>query len=50
MPESCRLEFLGKFLANNFALPVAEANICGSLNKESIYNRFAFVENTIGNL
>ena len=33
MPESSRLEFLEKFLANNFALSDAEANTSGKLNK-----------------
>ena len=33
MPESSRLEFLEKFLPNNFALSDAEANTSGKLNK-----------------
>ena len=32
IPESSRLEFLEKFLANNFALSDAEGNISGPLN------------------
>ena len=34
IPDSSRLEFLRKFLANNFALSGAEDNISRSLNKE----------------
>ena len=33
IPESSRLEFLEKFLANNFALPAAEDNTYGLLNR-----------------
>ena len=33
IPESSRLEFLEKVLANNFALSDAEDNISGSLNR-----------------
>ena len=33
IPESSRLEFLEKFLANNFALSDAEDNTSGSLNR-----------------
>ena len=33
IPESSRLEFLEKFLANNFALSDAEKNTSGSLNR-----------------
>ena len=33
MPESSRLEFSEKFLANNFALSDAENNTCGALNR-----------------
>ena len=32
IPESSRLEFLEKFLANNFALSDAEGNLSGQLN------------------
>ena len=34
--ESSRLEFLEKFLANNFALPDAEDNTSGPLNRVGI--------------
>ena len=33
IPESSRLEFLEKFSANNFALPDAEGNTSGPLNR-----------------
>ena len=36
IPESSRLEFLEKFLANNFALSDVEGNTSGSLNREGI--------------
>ena len=36
MPESSRLEFLGKFSANNFALSYAEDNTSGLLNRGGI--------------
>ena len=36
IPESLRLEFLEKFLANNYALPDAEDNTSGLFNRESI--------------
>ena len=36
MPEPSRLEFLEKFLANNFTLSDAEENISGSLNSGSM--------------
>ena len=36
IPESSRLEFLEKFLANNFALSEAESNTSGSLNRGGI--------------
>ena len=36
MPESSRLEFLEKFLANNFALSDAEDNTSGPLNRGGI--------------
>ena len=36
IPELSRLEFLGKFLANNFALSDAEDNTSGPLNRGSI--------------
>ena len=36
IPESSRLEFLGKFLANNFALSDAEDNTSGPLNRGGI--------------
>ena len=34
IPESSRLEFLEKFLANNFALSHAEDNTSGMFNRE----------------
>ena len=36
IPESSRLEFLEKFLADNFALSDAEDNTSGPLNREGI--------------
>ena len=42
IPESSKLEFLEKFLANNFALADAEDSTSGLLN-----SRFAFIENSI---
>ena len=36
IPESSKLEFLEKFLANNFALSDAEDSTYGSLNKGGI--------------
>ena len=36
IPESSRLEFLEKFLANNFALLDAEGNTSGPLNRGGI--------------
>ena len=36
IPKSSRLEFLEKFLANNFALSEAEDNTSGPLNRGSI--------------
>ena len=36
MIESSRLEFLGKYSANNFALSDAEDNTSGPLNTEGI--------------
>ena len=36
MPELSRLEFLEKFLANNFALSEAEGNTSGPLNRGGI--------------
>ena len=36
IPESSRLEFLEKFLANNFALSEAEDNTSRPLNREGI--------------
>ena len=36
IPESLRLEFLEKFLANNFALLDAEGNTSGPLNRGGI--------------
>ena len=36
IPESSRLEFLEKFLANYFALSVAEDNTSGTLNRGGI--------------
>ena len=36
IPESSRLEFLEKFLANNFALSDAEDNTSGPLNRGGI--------------
>ena len=38
IPESSRLEFLEKFLTNNFALSDAEDNTSGSLNRGGIAN------------
>ena len=53
IPGSSRLEFLEKFLANNFAFSDEEDNNYGPLNRGDIYiyiySRFTFVENTIGN-
>ena len=49
IPESSRLEFLEKYLANSFALSDAENNTSGPLNRGGIYSRFTFVENTISN-
>ena len=48
IPESSRLEFLEKFLANNFPLSDAEYNNSELLNIEGI-SRFIPVENTISN-
>ena len=36
IPESSRFEFLGKFLANNFALSYAEDSTSGPLNRGGI--------------
>ena len=36
IPESSRLEFLEKFLANNFALPDAKDNTYGLLNRGGV--------------
>ena len=36
IPESSRLEFLKRFLANNFALSDAEVNIYSLLNRRGI--------------
>ena len=36
IPESSRLQFLGKLLGNNFALSDAEDNTSGSFNRENI--------------
>ena len=36
IPESSRLEFLGKLLGNTFALSDAEDNTSGSFNRENI--------------
>ena len=36
IPKSLRLEFIEKFLANNFALSDAEDNTSGLLNREGI--------------
>ena len=49
IPESSRVELLGKLLANNFVLSDAKDNISGLLNRGG-YSRFSFVENTISNL
>ena len=43
IPESSRLEFLEKFLANNFALSDAEGNNSRAAEKRR-YSRFTFVE------
>ena len=48
IPESSRLEFLEKFLANNFALSDAEDNNFRPLNRR--FSRFTFVKNIIKNL
>ena len=48
IPESSRLEFLQKFLANNFALSEAEDSTPETLNKGGIYSTFTFIENTVG--
>ena len=48
IPESSRLEFLEKLLANNFALSDAEDNTSGPLNRGGIAS-FIFVGNTISN-
>ena len=40
IPESSRLGFLEKFLANNFALPDAEDNTSASLNRGGIADLF----------
>ena len=42
MPESSRLEFLEKFLANNFALADAEDNISVPLNRGGIADLLLF--------
>ena len=47
IPESSRLEFLEKFIANNFALSHAEDNTPGMLNRGGVTD--LFVENTISN-
>ena len=36
LPESSRVEFFKKFLANNFTLSDAEHNTCGMLNRGGI--------------
>ena len=46
IPESSKLEFLERFLANNFALSNAEDLRSGELRR---YSRFTFVESTISN-
>ena len=48
IPESSRLEFLEKFLANNFPLSDAEDNTSWPLNRGGIAD-FFFFENTISN-
>ena len=40
IPESSRLEFLEKFLANNFALSDAEDNTSGPLNRGGIVDLY----------
>ena len=49
--ESSRLEFLEKFLVNNFTLSEAEDNTSGLLNRTDIadYSRFTLVKNTTSN-
>ena len=42
IPELSRLEFLEKFLANNFALSDAEDNTSGTLNRGGIYQQIYF--------
>ena len=49
IPESSRLEFLEKFLANNFALSDAEDSTSDPLNRGGTADLFSFVENTISN-
>ena len=49
IPESSRLEFSEKFLANNFALSVAEDKHLWVI-EERRCTRFTFVENTMSNL
>ena len=49
MPESSKLEFLEKFLANSFGLSDAEDNISRSLNRGDIAD-LSFLEKTIRNL
>ena len=39
MPESLRLEFLEKFLGNNFALSDTKDNTTGPLNRGDLYGR-----------
>ena len=48
IPESWRLEVLGKFSANNLALLDAEGNISRSLNRGGIAD-LPLLRNTIGN-
>ena len=47
IPKSSRLEFLEKFLANNFALSDEEDNNSRSLDRRGI--SVTFVQNTISN-
>ena len=50
IPESSILEFLEKFLANNFALSDSEGNKTSPMNREAVANvSFTFVQNTISN-
>ena len=49
IPEPSRLEFVGKFLADNFVLSDAKKQHLRATQQRR-YSRFNFFENTIGNL